>query len=236
MDDMDPKTALASAGRMVDLSHVLEEGIPFWPTHPRYEHRLMETYERGDIFCQYGINLGEHSGTHLDAPMHIVPGGASIDQVPIGQVCGRASTIDASHLGPNGVLQPSAIEAWEEEHGTIEPGDCVLIRFGWDRHWGLGSEGAGFMVDWPGISGESARLLVGRGVRMVATDALSIDVFTSAEAAPAHRILLGSDILIGENFNHLDALPAHCMLLAFPLPIKGGSGSPVRPVAVLSDE
>ena len=89
----------------------------------------------------------------------------------------------------------------------------------------LGAPGrrSSFFKDWPGLSRETSELLVQRGVRMVGSDCLSIDCFSSA-AFPAHNTLLGADVLIGENFACLDQLPPWCSLVALPLPIEGGSG------------
>jgi arylformamidase len=88
--------------------------------------------------------------------------------------------------------------------------------------------------DWPGLSGEAASWLVERQARIVGSDCLSIDSFGNS-AFPAHRILLGADILIGENFANLELLPPFCLLVTLPLPIVGGSGSPLRAFALVRD-
>ena len=92
---------------------------------------------------------------------------------------------------------------------------------------------AEFLKDWPGLSAEAAELLVERGVRLAATDCLSIDRFTSADF-PAHNVLLRADMLIGENFANLDKLPPWSFLVALPLPMENGTGSPVRAIAFIS--
>ena len=85
----------------------------------------------------------------------------------------------------------------------------------------------GSLIGWPGLSDEAAKLLMIRGVRLAGTDCLSIDHFTSTDF-PALKALLGSDVLIGENFANLDKLPPWCFLAAMPLPIENGTGSPAR--------
>ena len=215
---------------MVDLSHVLEADIPSWPTHAKYTHCLMESYRLGEQSCHYQLTLSEHSGTHFDAPLHFLGDGKGIDEMPLSSFFGRLATIPAGDIAPCGLLGRDHIEAWEERHGEIRSGDGVLFHFGWDRLWKTRPEGAAFLKDWPGLAHDACEYLVARKVRMAGTDAMSIDGFTSTEL-PAHYTLLGASVLIGENFNNLARLPPFCTLAAFPLPIRGGSGSPVRAVA-----
>lgn len=229
----DPIRALGAALRqhaMVDLSHVLEPGIPSWPTHPKLCHNLMESYRLGDVSCHHQLTMSEHSGTHFDAPLHFIEGGKGIEELPLTAFIGRLATISATGVGPCGLVGRNDVEAWEEQHGQIQPGDAVLFHFGWDRLWKKRPDERPFLKDWPGLARDAAEYLAARKVRMVGCDALSIDVFTSTDF-PAHYTLLGADILIGENFTNLGRLPPFSTLAAFPLPIKGGSGSPVRAVA-----
>jgi kynurenine formamidase len=93
--------------------------------------------------------------------------------------------------------------------------------------------GRRFLEDWPGLSGEAAKYLVGKGVSLVGCDTLAIDAAVSTEN-PAHYALLGSEVYIVENLKNLDRLPPFCLFLALPLKIRGGSGSPVRAVALVS--
>lgn len=215
---------------IIDLSHTLEPYIPSWPTHPKYCHDLMESYTMGEVGCHYQLVMSEHTGTHFDAPLHFIAGGSSIVNVPLEQLVGRAATIPAEGVGPNGVLSSSYIMAWEEQHGELQAGDIVLVHFGWDRLWQKRPHATAFMMDWPGMGRDAAEYLVTKKVAAVATDALSIDVFASTEF-PAHYTLLANHVLIGENFNNLGSLPPFSFLMAFPLKIQNGSGSPVRAVA-----
>ena len=220
----------------VDLSHTLEEDIPAYPTHARFGKTLYESYEYGDAARHYGLTMSEHTGTHLDAPLHFISEGPvhyGTDEIPLDRLAGRAATIEATDLGPGDLLMVRRIEAWEEEHGSIEAKDRVLFRFAWDRRWATGPQGRCFLEDWPGLSGEAAKYLVGKGVSLVGCDTLAIDAAVSTEN-PAHYALLGSEVYIVENLKNLDRLPPFCLFLALPLKIRGGSGSPVRAVALVS--
>jgi kynurenine formamidase len=172
----------------------------------------------------------------MDAPLHFISEGPAhygTDEIPLDCLAGRAATIEATDLGAGGLLGVGRIEAWEEEHGPIEAGDRVLIRYGWDRRWTTGPERRHFLEDWPGLSGEAAKYLVGKGVSLVGCDTLAVDATVSTEN-PAHYALLGSEVYIVENLKNLDRLPPFCFFLALPLKIKGGSGSPVRAVALVA--
>lgn len=220
---------------VVDLAHRLEPGIPSWPSHPRYCHDLMESYTLGDASCHYQLLMGEHSGTHFDAPLHFVadgPGHYGIDRVPLSSFLARAATIEAAGTAPDTTLTDDDVRVWEREHGAIRAGDAVMIHFGWDQRWKLRPDAGPFLRDWPGLSRDACRYLVEKGVRAVCCDCLSIDAFSSPDYA-AHHTLLGAGVVIGENFNQLGRLPAFSYLIAQPLPIQGGSGSPVRPLALV---
>jgi kynurenine formamidase len=218
----------------VDLSHTLEENIPAWPTHARFGRAVYESYEYGDVARHSGLTLGEHTGTHLDAPSHFIRSGPAhygVDEVPLDRLVCRAATIDATDLGPDDLLGVDRVREWEAEHGRIEAGEGVLIRYGWDERWGTGPAGRRFLDDWPGLGGEAAEYLADRRVSLVGCDTVSVDAAASGES-PAHYALLGGEVYVVENLNNLGGLPPFCLFMAFPLKIGGGSGSPVRAVAL----
>ena len=215
---------------LVDLTHPLRPGMPVWPTHPHFCQEMVESYDRGGVACNHALSLSEHTGTHFDAPLHFIRGARAIADVPVERFFGPVVTIEAADLAPRTALGPERILAFEDAHGPIRPGEAVFFHFGWGRRW---SDPPAFLTDWPGLSGAAAALLVERGARIVGGDCLSIDCFGSVDFL-AHRCLLGADILIGENFANLDRLPPRCELVTLPLPIVGGSGSPLRAVALVA--
>ncbi len=219
----------------IDLSHTLEGGIPAWPTHARFSSTVYESQALGDVATHRGLTLSEHTGTHMDAPLHFVPGGPAhygTDGIPLKRLAGRAATIEATDLGAGDLLGADRIRAWEWEHGPLEPGDHVLFRYGWDGRWATGPKGRRFLEDWPGLSSGAAEYLVGRGAALVGCDTLAVDAAGSGEN-PAHHALLGNQVYIVENLNNLGVLPPFCVFLALPLKIRDGSGSPVRAVALV---
>lgn len=216
--------------RIIDLSHTLEEQMPAYPTHATFSHKLVEAYQPS---CHYKVTLSEHTGTHIDAPLHFIKGGKAIADMPISTFSGRALTIQATSLGPLGVLSKANIEAWEKENLPIQENDIVLIHFGWAAFWQSAPEKV--LRDWPGISKEAAEYFVEKKVKIVGTDALAIDVF-GVKDNPAHYELLGNDVLIVENLTNLHLLPVELYFVGFPLKIKNGSGSPIRAVAFIASD
>ena len=212
---------------LIDLTHPMGNGMAVWPGHPVFAQRAVSSITTGDIACNHALEMSEHSGTHFDAPAHFIDGATTIDRIPLATFFGRMATISLQ-AKPDSEVAPDAILGFEAANGPILPGDAVAFHFGWDRHF----EAKSPLVyrDWPGLSGEASALLVSRGVRIAATDAMSIDRFGSSNFA-AHRTLLAAGVLIGENFANLGRLPPFCQLTALPLRIEGGSGAPVRAVA-----
>lgn len=221
------------AGRRIDLTHPLVEGMPVWPGHPHFCHDLLDSYERGGASRYHKLELGEHTGTHLDAPLHFVapPKGWAIDKVPVEQFISRMVVQSYVPYAGGEAVSEAMIREYEATARTpIRPGDAVFFHFGWDRKWTEDVEG--FFASWPGLDEGAAAYLVGKGVKLVGCDCLSIDPSNST-TFPAHRVLLGAGVLIGENFNNLGDVGPVGTLAAFPLPIVEGSGSPLRAVAVV---
>ena len=216
--------------QLIDLTHDLANGMPVWPGHPIFEQRSVASFAAGDIACNHSLHLSEHCGTHFDAPLHFVPGGQAIDAVPLQRFFCRLAVIAASDAAPDSEIGTDRLLAWESRNGALRPGDAVMFHFGWDRFWAHPDAGARFLSDWPGLSGAVAELLVARGVSLVGGDCMSIDRHGSSDF-PAHRVLLGAGVLVGENFASLGRLPPVAELIALPLRIAGGSGAPLRAVA-----
>jgi kynurenine formamidase len=223
--------------KVVDLSHTLEEGIPAWPTYARFGRTIYEVYALGDVARHYGTTMSEHTGTHMDAPLHFTQSGPAhygSDQIPLDRLVGRAVTIETTSLEAGGLLEVETLRAWEEENGPIEAGDRVLFRYGWDARWVTGPEGRSFLEDWPVLSREVAGYLVEKGVSLVGCDTIAVDAAGSREN-PAHYILLGNEIYIVENLKNHERLPPFSLFVALRLKIRDGSGSPVRAVALLPE-
>jgi arylformamidase len=209
---------------LVDLSRALESGMPVFPGDPEVE---LEPAGALPPWRVTRLHLGTHSGTHIDAASHFVPGGTTIDRYPLERFVLPAlvAPIDA---GAGEAITWSSLAA-------VLPGQldglAVLLRTGWDAHWG--SDQA---LGHPYLSEEAASALVAHGVRLVGTDALNVDA-TEAGTTHVHAALLGADVLIVENLTGLDALESgRTYLCVFvPLRIEGADGSPIRAYAIAGD-
>jgi kynurenine formamidase len=202
--------------------------------------------ERGPAWYWNDISTGEHVGTHFDAPVHWVTGreGIDVSQVPARQLIAPAAVIDKSREcadNPDYLLEVSDIEAWQREHGSLPAGGWLLYRTGWDARAGdqqtfLNADQTG--PHTPGMSVECARWLatqapvIGVGVETVGTDAGKAHSFDPA--FPCHAFLLGAGKYGLTQLANLARLPPMgAVVIAGPLPIVHGSGSPARVLALI---
>lgn len=233
----DALRTLLQGFRVVDLSHTLEEGMPVWSTRPRYYHNLWYSIHLGDSATSCHLQMSEHTGTHVDAPGHFLPldhpAHRWVNEVPVETWLGRAAVIPCGDVESQTAISASRVLDWEATHGVLGSGDMVLFDFAWAAKWATRPEDQEFMRSWPGLGIECAELLVSRGIKAVGVDTLSPDVYGS-EGDPIHRTLLGHGVVIVENLYNLNALPLVCFLVALPLKIKDGTGSPIRAIALVS--
>ena len=220
-----------------DLTHMLEEGIPFFPTHTRFHQ--MDVGRSDDPAIMFQILMHEHNGTHVDAPAHYIAEGPDperhfMQSVRPDSLIGPAAILDVSETQES-LLSLNAVRAWEDSYGPVRRNEIVIFNFGWHRKWKLWADGADFVENWPGLHRDVALYLLERGVRAVGTDCLGLDAHGSTEI-PAHHHLLRNDILIMENLAALDGLPQRVFFLAAPLRIRRGSGSPIRALALIPKE
>jgi kynurenine formamidase len=250
-----PKSAPASAPpcglrpeglRMVDLTHAFDERTIYWPTDTA-GFRLTTLHHGptpgGYFYAANTFSSAEHGGTHLDAPIHFAEGKVTVDRIPLERLVGPLVVLDIAERAarePDSLLEVHDVEAFERTHGRIAPRTLVLVRTGWSRHWPskkayLGDDTAGDAshLHFPGISAQAARAFVARSVAAVGIDTASIDHGPSRDFL-AHRVLMAADIPAFENLTGLEALPPRgAILMALPMKISGGSGGPLRAIAVL---
>jgi kynurenine formamidase len=233
-------------GKLIELGHPFDQDTVYWPSE-REGFQLTSLHHGpsagGYFYAANSFRAPEHGGTHLDAPNHFAEARATTDQVPLERLIAPAVVVDISaraQAAADALLEPADLERFERREGAITPGTIVLVRTGWSARWPdklryLGSAAPGDTANlhFPGISAEAARLLVARQVAAVGIDTASIDHGPSREFW-AHRILMGADIPAFENLAQLEQLPARgALVIALPMNIRGGSGGPLRAVAVL---
>lgn len=236
------------SGQWVDLSHDLAGDSPFWPTAEAFRHEVASYGKTsgGWFYSSYNLTLSEHGGTHLDAPIHFAEGMQTADQIPLDRLIGPAAVIDvskASEANRDYRFTITDVENWERINGRLPEGTILLFRTGFDKYWPdrktyMGTDERGTQavakLHFPGLSEELARFLVEqRNVAAVGLDTPSLDYGQSKDFI-AHRILLGANIPGFENVANLDKLPAKgATVVALPTKIRGGSGAPLRIVALV---
>ncbi|HPW55326.1 MAG: cyclase family protein [Thermoanaerobaculaceae bacterium] len=211
--------------RIIDLTHPLDADTPVYPGTASVRIEALTTvHEHG--FAERLVTMASHAGTHMDAPAHLFPDGLTLDRVPPQHFVGTACVLDLTAAGPT---VPLAV--LERQADRLVGSSIVLLRTGWDRHWGDPAYYRGFPV----LSAESARWLGRRGLTTVGVDAISFDPLDEPDL-PVHRLLLGAGLLLVENLTGLhDLPPAGFTLCCLPLPLADADGAPCRAVAIIDD-
>jgi kynurenine formamidase len=234
-----------SATTIIDLSHPFDSETIHWPTDPSgFELHSVHRGKTDKGFFYYANTFcaPEHSGTHLDAPMHFAEGRWTNSDIPIERFVGPAVVIDITAkaaVDPDYRLARNDVLEWEKAHGPVPDGAIVLLRTGWSARWpnrkaymGDDTPGDASHLHFPSYGPDAAIYLVGaRHVRMLGVDAASVD-YGPAQDFPVHRILGAGNVMGLENLANLDKLPATgATLVALPMKIAKGSGAPTRVIA-----
>lgn len=197
---------------LIDLSVPINEQTPVYPGDP-----TTKIVPAGDIskdgFCDHYVSMGTHVGTHIDAPMHMIKGGKSLDQVSVDQFVGHGKLVKVNGSDFDAV-----------RHADIQEGDIVLFRTDTsDKYYD-----SAYFDNYPAMSEDVAKYLVEAKVKMVGVDTCSVD---NQDGFPIHKILLSGDVLIIENLTSLNQLAGkEFKVYALPLKLQV-DGSPARVVA-----
>ncbi len=230
-----------------DRTPILQLPAPFANTQGFALQEISNFDARGPAWYWNNFSAGEHVGTHFDAPVHWISGraGPDVSQVPPRQLIGPAAVIDKSAEcanNPDFLLQVSDVEQWQRQHGPLPAGGWLLFRSGWDSRAHdqtafLNTNDTG--PHTPGVSPELARWLgeqapvIGFGVETVGTDAGAAHSFEPP--FPCHQFLLGAGKYGLTQLANLSRLPpTGAVVIAAPLPIVRGSGSPARVLALVA--
>lgn len=233
-------------GRWIDLTQEYSSETIYWPTASGFvlEKEFCGTTPKGYFYAANRYSASEHGGTHLDAPIHFAEGRRTIEQLSLDQFMGAAVVMDVSPKAlkdPDYQIAVADLKAWESAHGRIPRGAIVLLRTGYAQYWPdakkyLGTAEKGQQgvdnLHFPGLHPDAARWLVNeRAIKAVGLDTASID-YGQSKLFETHRVLCGNDVLPLENLAALDKLPpTGAYVIALPMKIKGGSGSPLRMIA-----
>ncbi|WP_349427824.1 cyclase family protein [Microbacterium sp. LWS13-1.2] len=242
--------------KIIDLTNKLTENTPSmtlpdpYPSPAPFELEEIAAYdERGPVWRANDIHISEHTGTHIDVPIHWITGrdGRDVSETPLPRLIGPAVVVDfAAEVAadPDFLVTVDHLQQWQAEHGDFPENAWVLVRTGWAAH----SQNAEKFVNadsagghTPGFAPECARWLAeetpisGVGVETMGLDAGL--AFGMEPAMPMHYYLLGNDKYGITSLQNLDRLPATgAMIVVAPLPIVGGTGSPARVLALVEHD
>jgi kynurenine formamidase len=236
-----------AAIQVVDLSHEFGSDTIYWPTATPFalETVFAGVTELGFFYTANRFSAAEHGGTHLDAPIHFGEGRHRVHEIPIERLIGAAVVVDvveACRRDAGYAIAVGDLAGWETEHGPFPEDAIVLFKTGFSLRWPdraryLGTAALGEdavpHLRFPGLAAGTARWLVARGVRAIGIDTASIDPGASRRFE-SHQVLAAANVPTFENLTRLEQLPARGFaVIALPMKIRGGSGAPLRAVALL---
>ncbi|MDZ4855623.1 MAG: cyclase family protein [Nitrospirota bacterium] len=234
--------------RLIDLTHAFGADTIVWPTEQEFRLVLQQAGAMPGwyYYASNRLEMAEHGGTHIDAPIHFSKGGQTLDQIPIGRLVGAGIRIDVTAQcvrDRDYLITIQDFERWESAHGPIPNRSIVLLHRGFARYWPsqqqyFGTEMRGpeavRALHFPGLHPEAAAWLVReRQINAVGIDSASIDYGQSTTFA-THVALLSRNVPVFENLSDLRNLPHREFdVIALPMKIAGGTGGPLRMIAVL---
>jgi len=234
-----PPAMAAGHGAVEDLTHTYDTDFPTYFGAPGID--MKQEFNFADNgFNLFSMNVNEHTGTHIDAPLHFSADGASVDEIPVGALVAPLCVIDIAakaEADADAQVTPDDIKAWIAANGDIPDNACVAMHSGWGGKTGgdgfRNADGEGVM-HFPGFHVEAAKMLIEEtGAQSMATDSLSLDHGPSADFA-THYAWLPTGRFGIENIANLDKLPAAGATIVIGAPKhRGGSGGPARIFAMI---
>jgi len=244
-------SASLPGGKWIDLTHDFSSETVYWPTAEGFElENIFEgETEKGYFYYANNYKAAEHGGTHIDSPIHFAEGKQTVDEIPLERLIGPAVVIDVSEKAlsdPDYLVSVKDFTDWESKYGQIADGSIVLLNTGYARYWpdrvkymGTDKRGPAAVKDlhFPGLDPQAAKWLVeNRSINAIGLDTSSID-YGQSQLFESHRTLFKENIPAFENVANLDKLPPKgAIVIALPMKIKGGSGGPLRIIAMLPEE
>lgn len=221
--------------KIIELTHTLNENTPSWDGGCGFKSEVKLDYMdcNNEVkFRVQQIKMHAGIGTHIDAPAHVVPGGATVENIALDNLVRPCVCIDVSKdIQADFKLSSNDILAFEKKHGEINDGNFFIVYTGWDKHW-VSPEKYHNKYQFPSISPDAALLLLERNIAGIGIDTLSPDVPSSG--FPVHKHILGAGKYIVENVANASLLPAvGSFALVMPIKIAGLTEAPVRLIGLV---
>jgi arylformamidase len=207
---------------IIDISLGLKPDFPVWPGHPEIRFNKIQEIGKGSKANVTQIELGAHSGTHLDAPLHFLADGFDVTGLDLETLIGPALLIDVSDAQ---VINAALLETLSIPHNT----ERLLIKTSNSQLWS--ENNTDFNPDFVAVSNSGAKWIVERGIRLVGVDYLSVAPY--GNSGPTHRTLLQAGVIPVEGLNFNGVKEGRYHLICLPIKLEGCEGAPAR--AVLMD-
>lgn len=209
--------------KVTDLTYIIDSDMPVFPGTEQPIFEKANTLEK-DGFREAKIIMYSHTGTHIDAPAHMLNHGPYLDNYSIEKFIGNATILDFSDKEIK-LIDVDSLKLYENKIKNVE---FIIIKTGWSKYWGDKK----YYEDFPSLSEEAAIWLTNFNLKGIGIDAISIDNIKSTTFA-VHRILMPKDIIIIENLTNLDSISSEYFILSImPLKNRNADGSPVRAISI----
>ncbi len=206
---------------VIDLTHTITRQIPVFPGDPAVDIPEQEHFQDGYMVSR--VTFGTHTGTHIDAPLHKLPGGKPVDEIPLSALMGRAFVLPAKDL------PAVTYDDLQPYKGKVTGVSALIIKTGWAGRFNKD----GFFTDFPGIEQSAVTWFIENGIKLIGLESPSVHPVKHAEI---HASLLQNDIIIVESLANAESITQEYVdFCAVPLKLKGLDGSPVRAFAIQRD-
>jgi len=203
-----------------DVSVLVRNGVPTWPGDPKFSMNLASSIAKGGVVNLTHLDMGAHTGTHMDAPVHFYRDGSGVDELPLEALIGTCRVFDFTGITSH--ISAAMLEACDLKRVTR-----ALFKTRNSLHWA--NNDTEFDKSFIALAADAAMYLVHCGVTLVGVDYLSVEAYSS-KTHPVHDTLLGAGVVIIEALNLSDMSAGDYELIALPLRLKGADGAPARVV------
>lgn len=213
---------------VIDLTHIISETMPVYPGTAKPKLKVSNTYEK-DGFREALLTMGSHTGTHIDAPAHIIEGKKTLDSFDISQFVGRALVIDCRMLKEGEEITAQHILKYGDK---IKEADFLLFNLGWDKRWGDDS----YFGKYPCLSDDAMDIIINGSYKGIGFDVISIDPIKDSSLRIHKRLFSNKEIINIENLKNLDlCVDKLFTFVCLPLKLENADGSPARAIGILED-
>lgn len=210
--------------KIIDLTHPISEGMPVYPgTEPPILKTECTIEDIG--FLEKKITLFSHTGTHMDAPAHLIKNAKTLDKFPAGHFYGKALILNLTNI-KGSIIELKHLETYK---AALKDIDFILLQTGWSRYWGSEQ----YFIDYPVLSFDAAAWLGNFNLKGIGLDTISADKIDTVEYE-IHNVFLQKETVIIENLANLDLIPENKLTFScLPMSFENADGSPVRAVGIV---